>query len=72
MVALAVQDRPGLIPSDFEMDADGPSYTSATLDRLTDSGIDVARLFFITGADAFRDIASWKDYPGLLDRCTSW
>ncbi len=40
----------------------------ATLDRLAAAGIDPARLFFITGADAFRDIATWKDYPAILDR----
>lgn len=68
MAALAIQDRPGLIVSDFEMDAGGPSYTSATLDRLEARGIELTRLFFITGADAFRDIATWKDYPGLIDR----
>jgi nicotinate-nucleotide adenylyltransferase len=68
MVALAVHDRPGLVVSDFEMDADGPSYTSATLDRLEARGLRTAELFLITGADAFRDIATWKDYPALLDR----
>jgi nicotinate-nucleotide adenylyltransferase len=68
MAALAVQGRPGLVVSDFEMDADGPSYTSSTLDRLEAAGIDLTRLFFITGADAFREIGTWKDYPGLLDR----
>jgi nicotinate-nucleotide adenylyltransferase len=26
-------------------------------------------VFFVTGADAFADIASWKDYPALLERC---
>ena len=28
------------------------------------AGVDRERVFFITGADAFRDIATWKDYPG--------
>jgi nicotinate-nucleotide adenylyltransferase len=47
----------------------GPSYTSATLDRLAASGLEGTSLFLITGADAFRDIPTWKDYPQLLDRC---
>jgi nicotinate-nucleotide adenylyltransferase len=68
MAALAVHGQAGLAVSDFEMEAEGPSYTSATLDRLAARGIDPAGLFFITGADAFRDIATWKDYPGILDR----
>ncbi|HYN09119.1 MAG TPA: nicotinate-nucleotide adenylyltransferase [Vicinamibacterales bacterium] len=68
MAVLAVQDREGLVVSDFEMEADGPSYTSATLNRLSARGIDIASLFVITGADAFREISSWKDYPRILDR----
>lgn len=68
MAALAAQDRPGLIVSDFEMAVDGPSYTSGTLDRLEARGLKTAELFLITGADAFRDITTWKDYPVLLDR----
>jgi nicotinate-nucleotide adenylyltransferase len=46
-----------------------PSYTSATLDRLCARGVNTRDLFFITGADAFRDIQTWKDFPGILDRC---
>ena len=68
MAALAIQDRAGLLLSDLEMEAEGPSYTSATLDRLEARGIDTSGLFFITGADAFREIATWKDYPHILDR----
>mgnify|MGYP003577297287 CR=1 FL=1 len=26
-------------------------------------------LFFVTGADAFREIGTWRGFPGLLDRC---
>jgi nicotinate-nucleotide adenylyltransferase len=26
-------------------------------------------LFFITGADAFRDIRTWMSFPAILDRC---
>jgi nicotinate-nucleotide adenylyltransferase len=69
MVELAVKDAPALVASDLEVHASGPSYTSLTLDRLATQGVDVRGLFFITGADAFRDIALWKDYPQLLDRC---
>ncbi len=69
MAELAVKGRPGLAVSDVEMQVEGPSYTSATLDRLAARGFDWTVLFLITGADAFRDIATWKDYPHLLDRC---
>jgi nicotinate-nucleotide adenylyltransferase len=69
MVELAVRGETGLVASDFEIAAGGPSYTSAMLDRLAARGVDLGSICFITGADAFRDIGSWKDYPALLDRC---
>lgn len=69
MTALAAQAYPHLLVSDLEMDDAAPSYTAATLDRLAGRGVDTTRLFLITGADAFRDIGTWKDFPGLLDRC---
>jgi nicotinate-nucleotide adenylyltransferase len=68
MVALAIQDRAYLTVSDLEMLSDEPSYTASTLDRLAARGMDTRTLVLITGADAFRDIATWKDYPAILDR----
>ena len=72
MVALAAQTWPGFLVSDAEMTEPGelsPSYTEATLDRLAARGLDTRHIFFITGADAFRDIRTWKGFPGILDRC---
>ncbi len=68
MVALAVLDREGLRASDLELDRPGPSYTADTLARVAGFGYQAWQLFFITGADAFAEIATWKDYPALLDR----
>ena len=69
MVALAVADQPGLKVSDLEMDTPGPSYTVETLDRLEARGVAGRSVCFLTGADAFCDVPSWKAYPTLLDRC---
>jgi nicotinate-nucleotide adenylyltransferase len=69
MVALAVGAHDALEASDVELLAPPPSYTSHTLDRLTTLGYEASDLFFITGADAFAEIATWYDYPGILDRC---
>lgn len=70
MVQLAIANQAGWAMSDLDMlDAGRPAYTSGTLDRLALTGLDTRTLFFVTGADAFRDIATWKDYPGLLERC---
>jgi nicotinate-nucleotide adenylyltransferase len=69
MTTLAVENEPGLAASDLEIRQDGPSYTSATLERLAAHGLDATAIFFVTGADAFRDIPTWKDFPALLDHC---
>jgi nicotinate-nucleotide adenylyltransferase len=67
MACLAVSGMPRLRASDDELRSDGPSYTSDTLDRLHAGGVDASQIFFITGADAFADIATWKRYPDVLD-----
>ena len=69
MVEQAVQGDPSLVASDLELHADGPSYTNTTLDRLAAAGVDLKTVFFITGADAFRDLPRWRNYPAILDRC---
>ena len=66
MVRLAANGHAGLAPCDLELRADGPSYTSVTLDRLRTRGYRRTRLFFIVGADAFADIATWHNYPAVL------
>lgn len=67
MTALAVSGSAGLVASDDELCLDGPSYTAETLDRLHAGGLDPSQIFFITGADAFADIATWKRFPEVLD-----
>ncbi len=67
MAALAIQDDQTLRASDIELLAPGPSYTAATLQRLHAQGYSPAQLFFITGADAFAEIATWRHYPHFLD-----
>jgi nicotinate-nucleotide adenylyltransferase len=69
MAALALRGKPGVVLSDLEMQSDEPSYTNATLDRLAEHGFDTRGLFLVTGADAFREISTWRGYPDLLDRC---
>jgi nicotinate-nucleotide adenylyltransferase len=69
MAALAAQTETGVLVSDLEMETSGPSYTTATLDRLESGGWSLRSFCFVIGADAFREIESWKDYPRMLDRC---
>ena len=67
MAALAVSGLPRVEVSDDELRAEGPSYTADTLERLHARGYRPAGIFFIIGADAFADIATWKRYPAVLD-----
>ena len=67
MASLAVSGLPRFEASDDELRSEGPSYTADTLDRRLAAGASASQLFFITGADAFADIATWKRYPEVLD-----
>lgn len=67
MAALAAADRPGWSASRIEIDRDGASYTYDTLVRLRETVSVGAQYFFILGADAFAEIASWSRYPAVLD-----
>lgn len=69
MAALAVQDSPYLLLSDAEMEGDAPAYTIDTLDHMAAHGVDTGGVFFLTGADAFAEIRTWKGFPTVLDRC---
>jgi nicotinate-nucleotide adenylyltransferase len=69
MTALAALSAEGLQVSDLELDAPGPSYTSMLLERLHGEGYDASHIVFIIGADAFAEIATWHNYPAILNRC---
>ena len=66
MAALTADAYPGLQASDLELREAAPSYTTTTLQRLADAGHAPGQLFFITGVDAFAEIATWRGYPALL------
>ena len=67
MVTLAAGSDAQLSYSDLELTSPAPSYTSLTLKRLRDHGYRRTQLFFIVGTDAFAEIATWHDYPAVLD-----
>jgi nicotinate-nucleotide adenylyltransferase len=66
MVSIAVSGRSGWRASDLELRTPAPSYTSATLAKFHERGYAPCELFFVLGADAFAEIASWRDYPSIL------
>lgn len=68
MASIAVNDVEGLAASDIELIQPGPSYTVDTLLRLSASlSLSASQIFFITGADAFAEIETWRRYPEVLD-----
>jgi nicotinate-nucleotide adenylyltransferase len=69
MTALAALSAEGLRVSDLELETAGPSYTSMLLDRLHGEGYGASQIVFIIGADAFAEIATWHNYPAILNRC---
>ena len=67
MTAIAALDEPGWTVSDVEIERDGPSFTYDTLRAAHASGLSASQIFFISGADAFAEIATWSRYPAVLD-----
>ena len=67
MAALVALDEPGWRVSDVEIERDGPSYTYDTLTAAQATGFAAAQIFFIAGADAFAEVATWSRYPAVLD-----
>ena len=67
MAALAAAERPGWSASRIEVNRKGPSYTYDTLVQLGETVSIGSQFFFILGADAFAEIASWSRYPAVLD-----
>jgi nicotinate-nucleotide adenylyltransferase len=67
MAALGIANEPDLVVDDIELATSGPSYSAATLARFRARGFNASQLFFVIGADAFAEIATWRDYPRVLD-----
>jgi nicotinate-nucleotide adenylyltransferase len=67
LVALAIQGHDALRASDMEVTRTGPSYTADTLRALASQGWLPSQLFFILGSDAFAEIATWREFPAVLD-----
>jgi nicotinate-nucleotide adenylyltransferase len=69
MVELAVADNPHFSASAIELERPGTSYSIDTI-RYFLTAVQPASLLFIIGIDAFRELATWKDYsliPRLCD-----
>ena len=66
MLQRATEHTPGFAVSSYELDAEGVSYTYLTLRALQKEYGEDARLYFITGTDAFLKIELWMMAEELL------
>jgi nicotinate-nucleotide adenylyltransferase len=67
MVALATADHPTSRASDMELRRSGTSYSYETLAALHADGWAPSQLFFILGADAFAEIAQWREFDRVVE-----
>jgi len=67
LVSIAASADARFEADDEELRREGASYAADTLRNLQRQGWQAGQVFFLTGADAFSEIATWKDYPALLD-----
>jgi nicotinate-nucleotide adenylyltransferase len=66
MLALATANEPQMFVSAIELEAPARPYTIETLQRLQ-AERPQAQLFFVMGADSFRDVTMWRDHERLLN-----
>jgi nicotinate-nucleotide adenylyltransferase len=68
MVRRAVAGRKDWTASPVEIRTGGTSFSIRTIERMR-RRYPRARLFFITGADAFREIKTWREWERVLQSC---
>lgn len=65
MLALATADEARMFISTIEVEAPERPYTVETLERLR-AEFAGAQLFFVMGADSFKDVTLWREHERLL------
>jgi nicotinate-nucleotide adenylyltransferase len=70
MTVIATASNPDFEVSRIEIDRPGDTYTVDTMLQLREMHGPRAELFFISGADAVREILGWKDAARVAELCT--
>jgi nicotinate-nucleotide adenylyltransferase len=70
MTVIAAATNPDFEVSRMEIDRPGDTYTVDTMRELRAIHGPHAEIFFITGADAVREILTWKDADKFAELCT--
>ena len=69
MLALATAEERRFLPSLLEANSTQPNYSIDTIRRLKSTLKPPDKLYFLIGADAFTEIASWRQPIELLSEC---
>lgn len=69
MTVMATYSNPHFFVSSIELERSGPSYTIDTVRELIDCYGASTEFYFITGADAVKDLPTWHNIDELLDLC---
>jgi nicotinate-nucleotide adenylyltransferase len=70
MTVIATASNPDFEVSRLEIDRPGATYTVDTMLQLRETHGPRAELYFISGADAVREILTWKDAGRFAELCT--
>jgi nicotinate-nucleotide adenylyltransferase len=70
MTVIATASNPDFEVSRLEIDRPGDTYTVDTMLQLREIHGPRTELFFISGADAVREILTWKDAARFAELCT--
>jgi len=70
MTVVATASNPDFSVSRIEIDRAGDTYTVDTMLQMRKESGEGAELFFITGADAVREILGWRGADRLAELCT--
>jgi len=69
MVQLATASNPGFAASRVEIERGGLSYTIDTVEEFRKRLGEGTEIYFITGADAIRELGTWKEPERLVELC---
>lgn len=69
MTALAIDSNPHFQLSRFEVESDDYSYTLTTVNHFRQRYGEETSLWFITGADAIKEILNWYKANELVKKC---
>lgn len=66
MIRLAVADKQGITPCDYELQQEDISYTYKTLKAISEMEGPDTEIFFLTGTDSLLQIHRWKNAEEML------